>query len=256
MQRNTPREMRGRVNSVFFVSRDVLFLVGMAAAGLADFIDVRWMYFSSAMLLLLGGLMVLVMPGLRQNRSEWIQALKLLKTAPARSGQGLGRAALPADMDLLAGLIPTLSALSTRERENFLAQARVLDVPAGTNILKHGEGGDAAYFILTGRAVAGIATGERNYRSLSTMTPGDFFGEIAALTGATRTADVAAVENTSLLQVPAQALRNLMSNPALSALFLAKMSERLGRTTLTELPRFAGVDHQDARELRTAPAGD
>ena len=47
VQRNTPREMRGRVNSVFFVSRDVLFLIGMAAAGLADFIDVRWMYFSS-----------------------------------------------------------------------------------------------------------------------------------------------------------------------------------------------------------------
>jgi len=28
VQRNTPREMRGRVNSAFFVSRDILFLVG------------------------------------------------------------------------------------------------------------------------------------------------------------------------------------------------------------------------------------
>ena len=45
IQRNTPREMRGRVNSVFFVSRDVLFLIGMAAAGLADFIDVRYHVF-------------------------------------------------------------------------------------------------------------------------------------------------------------------------------------------------------------------
>jgi hypothetical protein len=34
------------------------------------------------------------------------------------------------------------------------------------------------------------------------------------------------------------------------------MSERLSRTTITELPRFAGVDQQDARELRTAPAED
>jgi CRP-like cAMP-binding protein len=256
VQRNTPREMRGRVNSVFFVSRDVLFLVGMAAAGLADFIDVRWMYFSSAMLLLVGGVMVLVMPGLRQNRAEWMQALKLLRAAPVKTGVGLGRVALPGDVDLLVGLLPTLSMLSTRERENIISQAHVLDVPAGTNILRHGESGDAAYFILSGRAVAGIATGEGNYRSLSTMTPGDFFGEIAALTGATRTADVAAVENTTLLQVPAQALRSLMSNPVLSALLLAKMSERLSRTTITELPRFAGVDQQDARALRTAPAED
>lgn len=256
VQRNTPREMRGRVNSVFFVSRDVLFLIGMAVAGLADYIDVRWMYFSSAMLLLFGGVMVLVMPGLRQNRSEWMQAIRMLRTAPLKTGTLLGRAVLPADMDMLAGLIPALAGLSTKERENILTQARVLEVEAGTKILKHGEGGDAAYFILSGRAVAGIATSEGNYRSLSTMSPGDFFGEIAALTGAARTADVAAVENTSLLQLPAQALRNLMSNPTLSALFLAKMSERLSRTTLTELPRFAGVDQQDARALRTAPVVD
>ena len=95
--------------------------------------------------------------------------------------------------------------------------------------------------------------GEGNYRSLSTMIPGDFFGEIAALTGAARTADVVAAENTRLLQVPAQALRSLMGNPSLSALFLAKMSERLGRTTINELPRFAGVDQQDVRDLQTKP---
>ena len=36
LQRNTPREMRGRVFSAFYVMRDVIFLIGMAAAGLAD----------------------------------------------------------------------------------------------------------------------------------------------------------------------------------------------------------------------------
>jgi MFS family permease len=254
VQRNTPREMRGRVNSVFFVSRDVLFLIGMAAAGLADFIDVRWMYFSSAILLLGGGLLVLVLPGLKQNRTEWKQALNLLRSAPARTGLSIGRMALPQDMDLLVGHLPSLSTLTARERDTFISQAHVLEAPAGTNILRHGESSDSAYFILTGRAVAGIAAGEGNYRSLSSMTPGDFFGEIAALTGAARTADVVAAEDTSLVQVPAQALRSLMSNPALSALFLAKISERLGRTSINELPRFAGVDQKDVRDLRTAPA--
>jgi CRP-like cAMP-binding protein len=83
------------------------------------------------------------------------------------------------------------------------------------------------------------------------MTAGDFFGEIAALTGAARTADVVAEENTTLFQVPAQTLRSLMGNPALSALFLAKMTERLGRTSINELPRFAGVDQKDALDLRS-----
>jgi len=253
VQRNTPREMRGRVNSVFFVSRDVLFLIGMAAAGLADFIDVRLMYLSSAILLLGGGILVLVLPGLRQNRAEWRRALSLLKAAPAGIGLGLGRLALPADMDILIGLLPSLSALSAKERNNLISRAHVVEVPAGSTILRHGEISDSAYFILAGRAVAGIAIGEGSYRSLSTMIPGDFFGEIAALTGAARTADVVAQENTSLMQIPAQALRSLTGNPALSAIFLAKMTERLSRTSLNELPRFAGVDQQDVRELRTTP---
>src|SRR5262249_55541584 len=41
LQRNTPREMRGRVFSAFYVMRDVIFLIGMAGAGLADVVDIR-----------------------------------------------------------------------------------------------------------------------------------------------------------------------------------------------------------------------
>ena len=39
------------------------------------------------------------------------------------------------------------------------------------------------------------------------MTAGDFFGEIGALTGSPRTADVVADTDTTLLEVPADALR-------------------------------------------------
>jgi len=161
---------------------------------------------------------------------------------------------VPADLDALAGLLPSLGTLSDKERNDFIRDAHVVEVTAGATILRHGEAGNQAFFILSGKAVAGFAPSAGNYRSLSSMTPGDYFGEIAALTGAARTADVVAEENTSLLQVPAQAMRNLMGNPALGALFLAKMTERLGRTSINELPRFAGVDQQDARDLRSLPA--
>ena len=254
VQRNTPREMRGRVNSVFFVARDVLFLIGMGAAGLADAFDVRLLYLLSALILLVGGVLVLVLPGLRQEGAEWRQSLRLLRTAPNASGLGTGRSATLSDMDTLVGLLPSLSALSSKERDSLLNQSRILDAPAETTLLRHGEAGDAAYFILSGKAVAGIPSEEGNLRSLSTMMAGDFFGEIAALTGTVRTADVVASEPTTLMQVPAQALRSLMSNPAVGAIFLAKMTERLNRSSINELPRFAGYDQQVMRDLRTAPA--
>ncbi|HSR19449.1 MAG TPA: MFS transporter, partial [Anaerolineales bacterium] len=237
VQRNTPREMRGRVNSVFFVARDVLFLVGMGAAGLADLIDVRLMYLASALILLVGGVLVFSLPGLRQDGAEWQKALGLLRAARQMPGLTGGRPAREADFDLLVGLFPTLSGLTAKERESLVHQARVQEVTEGSPILRRGDRGDAAFFILSGKIAAGITTEAGQYRSLETMTEGDLFGEIAALTGATRSADVVATDASTLFQVPAEALRALMSKPALGQLILAKMSERLNRLALTELPR-------------------
>ena len=53
------------------------------------------------------------------------------------------------------------------------------------------------------------------------------------------------------MQIPAKALHGLMSNPAVSQLFLTKMTERLSRTHINELPRFAGADQESLRELRS-----
>ena len=73
------------------------------------------------------------------------------------------------------------------------------------------------------------------------------------MTGAPRTANVVAAEPTTVLQVPAKAIRALMSNPALSKLFLAKITERLNRTGGADLPRLASYDQLALRDLRTAP---
>jgi CRP-like cAMP-binding protein/predicted MFS family arabinose efflux permease len=251
VQRNTPREVRGRVSSSLFVARDISLLLGMAAAGLADAIDVRVMVLGSALLTLVTGALALVLPGLGQPAAEWKRAMSLLRAAPAAPGLGLGRAATLADFDVLAGRLPSLSGLTPKDRQALMAQACVTQAPPGTTIIRHGDIGDAAYFVLSGRAVAGIATEGGGYRSLSTLSPGDFFGEIAALTGAPRTANVVADEPTTLLQVPAKSLRGLMAHPALSQLFLAKMSERLSRTHTSDLPRLAGLDQGALRDLRT-----
>jgi MFS family permease len=64
IQRTTPREARGRVSSVFFVIRDTGFMLGMAAAGLADLFDARQLLVVSALLLIGCGLLALILPGL------------------------------------------------------------------------------------------------------------------------------------------------------------------------------------------------
>ena len=76
------------------------------------------------------------------------------------------------------------------------------EVPAGPASSSTATSASSAYFILDGSATAGIPV-DGGYRGLSTMGAGDFFGEIAALTGSPRTADVVADTDTTLLEVPA-----------------------------------------------------
>lgn len=92
---------------------------------------------------------------------------------------------------------------------------------------------------------------EGGYRPMETLNPGDFFGEIAAITGSPRTANVVAQEPTVVLQVPAKVLRNMMANPHLNRLFLSKMTERMVRMNMLDLPRYGGNDQAALRELCT-----
>ena len=101
-----------------------------------------------------------------------------------------------------------------------------------------------------GRAVAGIPAEGDEFRALSAMGAGDFFGEIAAITGSPRTANVVAEEQTELMQVPGTTLKALMDVPEMSSLINSKLTERLTRTSNAELVRLAGLDQRDLRDLR------
>jgi CRP-like cAMP-binding protein len=248
-QRHTPRDMRGRVNSAFFVCRDVLFLVGMAAAGLADVFSIRLLFIVSAVMLVAAGAWALVIRGLGQPAAEWKRALELLRRAPAQVAARAARPATLADVDALVGLLPALGTLSAEDRQALVSSATVSAAPAGTTVVRHGEKADEVYFVLVGKAVAGVAT-EGGYRSLSSLVPGDFFGEIAALSGEPRTANVVAEEPATLVSVPAATLRGWMDHPTLRQLFLSTAAERLSRTHTADWPRLAGVDQQALRELR------
>jgi CRP-like cAMP-binding protein len=146
-------------------------------------------------------------------------------------------------------LVPALGTLTQEERQALLSQGAVSEAPEGTTVVRHGDVADEVYFVLAGKAVAGIAV-EGGYRSLSSLVPGDFFGEIAALSGEPRTANVVTEAPTTLLSVPASTLRGWMAHRNLRQLFLATATERLSRTHTADWPRLAGMDQKSLRELR------
>jgi CRP-like cAMP-binding protein len=121
----------------------------------------------------------------------------------------------------------------------------------GTAIVRQGQVSDAAYFLIDGRTVASRQEEDGAERILEVHNAGDFFGEIAALTGVPRTASVLAEQATTVLQVPAMALRKMMGDSQLNRVFLSKLTERMVRMQMVALPGFAGIDQETLRDLRT-----
>jgi len=186
--------------------------------------------------------------GLASMRSASAR-LRESEAAPVLAGTPFRPATVP-DFGRMAMRLPSFSRLSDEQRAAFLRDAKVRDVPAGTRVVEHGDVADSSYFILDGQATAGIPE-EGGYRGLATMGPGDFFGEIAALTGSPRTADVVADTDLTVMEVPAEALRATMTEPEIRKLVLSTLTSRLLRTESADLPRLAGIDQEDLRDLRT-----
>ncbi len=250
-QRNTPRDMRGRVFSTGAVVRDVMYLIGMGLAGLADIWDVQIMFAVSAGILIVIALAGARLPGIGQPAAEWLRTITLLRTAP-KAPLGAVRAVTPADIVALGRHIPAMARLPQRERDALVGSGRVVTANAGTAITKAGDSGDSAYFIMSGRVAVGVTTESGGYLSLASIGTGDVIGEIAALTGSKRTADVVAEKETKLMEVPATTLRQLMARPEFGSLVLGKMSERLARTaSIDDLPRFGRFDQRALREMRS-----
>ena len=254
LQRNTPRELRGRVFSGLFVMRDVIFLLGMAGAGLADVIDVRVLLVFSSLILVVVGLAAAVTPGIGRPAAEWRRGLLALRAKPAAT-TATARLATVSDFDRLAGRLATFSLLNDTQRAAFIDQARVREVPEGERVVSKGDEATCAYFILEGEAAAGIPEPDGGYRGLSTMGSGDFFGEIAALTGSARTADVVVTRPTILMEVPAETLRLAMEVPEVDDLMTSTVRERLQRANQPDLPRLASMDRSALRELQKRVPG-
>jgi Ni/Fe-hydrogenase subunit HybB-like protein len=144
-----------------------------------------------------------------------------------QAGQTLkGRPATLSDLDLLGRHLPELGSVSPDLRQSVLAGAMVLDARPGDVFLRQGEAEKVAFFVLKGRVVVKREESGR-LRVTRTLGPGEQFGEISAISGTPRTATAIAEEPATVLRLPVEALRKLMTAPRMNKIIHARMSERL-----------------------------
>ncbi len=96
----------------------------------------------------------------------------------------------------------------------------------GATVIREGETGDDAYFILTGKCEVTIGEGSQR-RVMRTMGPGEAFGETAILSPGPRTATVTAIEDTTVEVVNSALLQlELDSMKPWMAMFVHTLADR------------------------------
>jgi CRP/FNR family cyclic AMP-dependent transcriptional regulator len=124
--------------------------------------------------------------------------------------------------------IPLFKHCTTRELGEIATIADELDLKEGTELTREGKAGREFFVLLEG--TADVLMGKK---SINTMRPGEFLGEIALVTGGPRTATVKATAPVRVLVITARSFRTLLDrNPEIQRKVLLAMAERLATATL------------------------
>ncbi|MFL6153255.1 MAG: MDR family MFS transporter, partial [Ornithinibacter sp.] len=119
--------------------------------------------------------------------------------------------------------IPLFSALPAPARHRLEQASRLVDLAAGTVLLREGDPPGSAFAVRTGRLevlVAGAVVRE--------LGPGQVLGELALLTGEQRSATVRARRDTPRGEIPRDAFETVLATDALASRFvLGQVAERL-----------------------------
>lgn len=124
--------------------------------------------------------------------------------------------------------VPWLANLSARELDMLATMARERRFPAGTDIVRQGEGGIGVYLLVNGqvRMLRTLDSGEQ--REIDRVSAGAIFGEMALLDEAPRVATVQAVSDCVCLVLPRwEFLALLRANGDLAVRLLQDLARRL-----------------------------
>jgi small-conductance mechanosensitive channel/CRP-like cAMP-binding protein len=180
----------------------------------------------------------------------------LYMARPARDG---GRPSAPLDrMTERLSAVDIFAPLSTEELSRLAASSESRTYAPGELIIRTNDAGDSMFVVNRGSVEVRINSPGGKARTVAALGEGDFFGEMALLTGEPRTANVVATEETEVFEIGHQAMKRLFeTNPDLVESLSHTITERRAGLTataarqslgeepaslLTSIKRFFGLD--------------
>lgn len=139
--------------------------------------------------------------------------------------------------------------ISERESEEILSAARVKSIPGGTVLCHEGAYENTFYILTEGEVKVSKIINDSEKRVLKTLSPGDFFGEMAIVHNAPRAATITATVPSTVLEIQKDSFSNLLEHSSSVSLAVVRMVSR----RLRENDEMAIEDlRQKARELADA----
>ncbi|HEX5828708.1 MAG TPA: Crp/Fnr family transcriptional regulator [Candidatus Limnocylindrales bacterium] len=129
--------------------------------------------------------------------------------------------------------VPLFRDLRPDELAMLLGSVRTRRYRRGEVIFHQGDPGDALHIILSGRVKISSPSDTGVEAILATLRAGEFFGSLALLDGAPRSASATAVEATETLILPRDRFRQLVNDvPSIRDHVFAELAGELRRLTL------------------------
>src|SRR5215204_1852258 len=126
--------------------------------------------------------------------------------------------------------VPLLADLSEEDLEQLYRMAETVSIPAGELVLREGDPGDSLFVVLDGQLEVTKRQGRQDVL-LAVYKPGQFFGEMALLEQAPRSASVRTLRESRLLVISQAAFQTLLSCSASAPLnILHTVTSRLRST--------------------------
>ena len=124
---------------------------------------------------------------------------------------------------------PLFGLLPARLQDELVAAGHPVRVSAREWLFQAGDAGDCLYLVASGRLRV-VAERDGETAVLNTLGPGAVIGELAILTGATRSASVQALRDTELLEIDGERFEELLARDAELGAGLARaLAERIQR---------------------------